>query len=78
MRFHDIRHTFGTHGANVMNARDLADVLGHASPAFSMTHYVHGIPRRQAEAMQQLGDRLSGENSSRIPHELQETGGKSR
>jgi integrase len=79
MRFHDLRHTFGTHGASVMNARDLADVLGHASPAFSMMNYVHGIPRRQAEAMKQLGDRMAGvEDSSRIPHELQETGGHSR
>lgn len=48
---HDLRHTHGTHlAAAGVDARTVADRLGHSSPAFTMTTYVHGTTVAQRHA----------------------------
>ena len=51
IRPHDLRHTHGTLliGAGV-DPRTVADRLGHSSPAFTMSVYVHGTSEAQERA----------------------------
>ncbi len=51
IRLHDFRHTHGTQLiAAGVDARTLADRLGHSSPAFTMSVYVHGTNEAQRRA----------------------------
>jgi integrase len=51
IRPHDLRHTHGTRPALAgVDARTIADRLGHSSPAFTMKTYVHGVPESQRRA----------------------------
>lgn len=58
IRIHDFRHTHGTQLTDAgVDARTLADRLGHSSPAFTMSVYVHGTneaQRRAAETASKL------------------------
>jgi integrase len=51
IRFHDLRHSHCTHLlAAGVNARVVADRLGHASVAFTLQRYGHVLPGQQAHA----------------------------
>jgi integrase len=51
IRPHDLRHTHGTRLALAgVDARTIADRLGHSSPSFTMQTYVHGVPESQRHA----------------------------
>jgi integrase len=51
IRPHDLRHTHGTQLiAAGVDPRTVADRLGHSSPAFTMTTYVHGVSESQRRA----------------------------
>lgn len=51
IRPHDLRHTHGTYlAAAGIDARTIADRLGHSSPAFTMSVYVHGVSEAQRRA----------------------------
>jgi integrase len=41
VRLHDLRHAYGTRGADHGNAATLSQVMGRASVGFTMTTYVH-------------------------------------
>jgi len=59
IRFHDLRHTFGTLGAQVWPLRDLQAYMGHAHITTTEI-YAHHVPKHNAaEALNQLID--SGE-----------------
>jgi integrase len=54
LRFHDLRHTFGTLGAQVWSLRDLQAYMGHASITTTEI-YAHHIPKHSAaEALTRL------------------------
>jgi integrase len=51
IRPHDLRHTHGTQLiAAGVDHRTVADRLGHSSPAFTMSVYVHGVSESQRRA----------------------------
>ena len=51
IRPHDLRHTHGTQLiAAGVDHRTVADRLGHSSPAFTMSVYVHGVSETQRRA----------------------------
>jgi integrase len=48
LRFHDLRHTFGTHGrASAESDRELQEWMGHAD-ARTTARYTHYRPRKDA------------------------------
>jgi len=47
MRFHDLRHTFGTLGAAIWPLHDLQVFMGHADVQTTMI-YAHHVPRHDA------------------------------
>jgi integrase len=47
LRFHDLRHTFGTLGAQAWSLRDLQAYMGHASITTTEI-YAHHVPKHQA------------------------------
>jgi integrase len=47
LRFHDLRHTFGTLGAKVWPLSDLQEYMGHADIKTTMI-YVHHVPKDDA------------------------------
>lgn len=54
MRFHDLRHTFGTLRAQVWPLRDLQAYMGHASIQTTEI-YAHHVPKHNAaEALNRL------------------------
>ncbi len=63
IRFHDLRHGFGSallrEGADL---RLVSEMLGHSSPAFTLSTYIHTLAGQQAEAIHRLQARLFGEN----------------
>lgn len=56
IRFHDLRHTFGTLAVQVFPLSDVMAYMGHADITTTMI-YVHHVPRQNAA--QQLSDALS-------------------
>lgn len=51
IRLHDLRHTHGTQLiAAGVDPRTVSDRLGHSSPAFTMSVYVHGVSESQRRA----------------------------
>jgi integrase len=60
IRPHDLRHTHGTQLiAAGVDPRTVADRLGHSSPAFTMSVYVHGVPESQRRAAEIANDLLT-------------------
>jgi integrase len=49
IRFHDLRHTFGTTGARVLSLSDLQHYMGHAH-AVTTARYIHHQPRPEDAA----------------------------
>jgi len=49
LRFHDLRHTFGTLAVQVFPLSDVKAYMGHADIATTMI-YVHHVPRVDAAA----------------------------
>ena len=49
IRFHDLRHTFGTLAVQVFPLSDVKAYMGHADIATTMV-YVHHVPRLDAAA----------------------------
>lgn len=47
LRFHDLRHTFGTLGAQVWPLHDLQSYMGHATVSTTMI-YAHSVPKHNA------------------------------
>jgi integrase len=63
VRLHDLRHNFASMlVANGTSIRTVADLMGHATPGFTLTVYAHGS---DAAAVTAIGDveRLLGERS---------------
>jgi integrase len=60
LRFHDLRHTFGTHAIRTADPRELQEWMGHAD--FSTTEiYLSYKPR--ADAARRLGEAFAGQPS---------------
>jgi integrase len=57
IRFHDLRHTFGTHAVQAFALSDVKAYMGHADIATTMI-YVHHVP--QVDAAERLSGALSG------------------
>ena len=59
MRLHDLRHSAATLMlAAGVPVGDVADRLGHATPAFTLTAYRHAIPGAQEAAAERLAAML--------------------
>jgi hypothetical protein len=63
LRFHDLRHTFGTHAIRAVDPRELQEWMGHAD--FSTTE-IYLSYRPSTDAAQRLG-RVLGENAAHGP-----------
>ena len=50
VRFHDLRHTFGTRVIGVADIRRVQEWMGHANVQTTM-QYLHYVPRRQDAAL---------------------------
>jgi integrase len=66
LRFHDLRHTFGTHAIRAVDPRELQEWMGHAD--FSTTE-IYLSYRPGTDAAQRLG-RVLGENAARGARDL--------
>ena len=60
IRFHDLRHTFGTLAVQVFPLSDVKAYMGHADIATTMI-YVHHVP--QLDAAEKLSRALAGATS---------------
>jgi integrase len=67
LRFHDLRHTFGTLGAQVWPLRDLQAYMGHASIQTTEI-YAHHVPK--TNAANALTALVSGSSSADSGHPL--------
>ena len=62
LRFHDLRHTFGTHAIRTADPRELQEWMGHAD--FSTTEiYLSYKPR--ADAARRLGEAFTEQSGQR-------------
>ena len=59
MRIHDLRHTFGTLGVQVMPLTDAKAYMGHRDIRTTMI-YVHNVPRH--DVADKLTESLKGSN----------------
>ena len=61
IRFHDLRHTFATHGAAKRRGREngVISMLGHYSAGFTLDTYAHVTTDAQLKAAQTMGNILS-------------------
>lgn len=58
-RLHDLRHTAATTLLLAgIDVRTTAGVLGHSSPAITLSTYAHLMPEAQRDAVDRLGERL--------------------
>lgn len=61
IRLHDLRHTWATLGLQAgVPVRVVADMLGHSTPAFTMSVYQHSIPALEEEAAETVARLVSG------------------
>lgn len=68
VRLHDLRHSAATLMlAAGVPVGDVADRLGHATPAFTLTVYRHAIPGAQEEAAERLAALLNPPTTSNGP-----------
>jgi integrase len=80
VRLHDLRHGFATfHAQQGTSVRAVADLLGHSSPAFTLSVYQHAFRREKDTANRLLAERLLGSPSNESSNETvspsQETAG---
>jgi integrase len=75
IRFHDLRHTFGTRAVQVFPLSDVKAYMGHADIATTMI-YVHHVP--QHDAADKLSKALRVAASPRIGERQQPTRGGAR
>jgi integrase len=61
LRFHDLRHTFGTLAVQVWSLVDVQSYMGHANITTTMI-YAHHVPKRDAAAA--LSELISKESPS--------------
>jgi integrase len=78
LRFHDLRHTFGTLAVQAFPLSDVMGYMGHADISTTMV-YVHHVPRHDAaERLSRVvsgsGDFLGSENVSRTVSRTEENG----
>ena len=53
---HALRHTFATRALECgMDARTLANLLGHKNPAMTLTRYAHSLLEHKREMMDRVG-----------------------
>ena len=65
--FHDLRHTFGTLGAQAWSLHDLQAYMGHADIQTTMI-YVHHVPKVEAaDTLSRLVDAETGAVRFRAP-----------
>ncbi len=64
IRFHDLRHTFGTLAVQVFPLSDVKAYMGHADIATTMI-YVHHVP--QLDAAEKLSRVLAGSSEGNLP-----------
>jgi len=56
LRLHDLRHAHASHLlAAGWSPADVAERLGHSTPAITMSIYAHALPGRQRELVRKLG-----------------------
>lgn len=56
---HTLRHTFATRALECgMDARTLADLLGHKNPAMTLTRHAHSLLEHKREMMDRVGSIL--------------------
>ncbi len=56
---HALRHTFATRALECgMDARTLAEVLGHKNPAVTLSRYAHSLQEHKSAMMDRLGELL--------------------
>ena len=62
IRFHDLRHTFATHGTAKRCGRQnrQSSMLGHYSAGFTLDTYAHVTTSAKREAAKTMGNILSG------------------
>lgn len=66
LRFHDLRHTFAsTLLSRGVSVKAVADWLGHASPAVTLSTYAHLMPTDEGVARAVLDAALAAEDSLR-------------
>ncbi len=60
--FHALRHTFATRAAECgMDAKTIAEVLGHKNPTVTLNLYVHSMAAHKADMMNRVGMLISFE-----------------
>lgn len=60
--FHALRHTFATRAAECgMDAKTIADVMGHKNPTVTLNLYVHSMAAHKADMMNRVGTLISFE-----------------
>ncbi len=58
--FHALRHTFATRAIeNGMDIKTLADIMGHKSPAITLSTYAHSLAPHKKSMMNKLGKILA-------------------
>jgi integrase len=58
---HGLRHTLATLGLEAgIDVLYVAEVLGHSSPAITMSVYQHARPERTADAVEKVGKAIFG------------------
>jgi integrase len=58
---HDVRHTFATLALQAgVPPKVVADILGHASVAFTMDVYSHAVPSMQEDAASKVAGLVFG------------------
>ncbi len=61
VRFHDLRHGVGAHlGKLGVPVKVIQEYLGHSSPAFTLSTYVHTFPAMKEDAAARLAEWLLG------------------
>lgn len=58
--FHSLRHTFATRALeNGMDVKTLSEIMGHKTPAVTLSRYVHSLPEHKRAMMDRLGKLMS-------------------
>jgi integrase len=61
VRYHDLRHGWATAALRAgVNAKVVADVLGHSSVSFTLDRYSHSIPALEQEATTKVAELIFG------------------
>lgn len=59
--FHSLRHTFATRALECgMDARTLAEIMGHANPSITLRRYAHSMIEHKRAMMNEVGKNIIG------------------